>query len=263
VGLSRSTARYRARPRPDEANLVERLKQFARKRRRRGYRLAHRELRRCGMVVNHKRVHRLWRREGLSVPPHRSRKRIRGAGTPRALVANRPNRVWCLDFVEDRTLSGARLRILCVTDEFTRESLAIGAGGSFRCERVCAVLERLMNERGGPGALRMDNGPEFVALALRGLCHRRGTDPAYIEPGKPWQNGFAESFHARLRDEFLAGEVFLSVLEAQVRLDLWRRYWNQERLHSSLGYQTPAEFANWWAADGMKNKAETKALAGT
>ncbi len=109
----------------------------------------------------------------------------------------------------------------------------------------------------------MDNGPEFVALALRGICHRRGIDPAYIEPGKPWQNGLAESFMARLRDEFLDGEVFLSVLEAQVRLGLWRRYWNEERLHSSLGYQTPEEFAARWAADGMKNKVETKALAGT
>jgi transposase InsO family protein len=131
--------------------------------------------------------------------------------------------------------------------EFTRESLAIEVGGSFRSERVCAVLEQLMTGRGRPGALRMDiigasrrNGPEFVALALRGLCHRSGIDPAYIEPGKPWQNGFAESFMARLRDEFLDGEAFLSVLEAQVRLGLWRRYWNEERLHSSLGYQTPA-----------------------
>jgi transposase InsO family protein len=168
-----------------------------------------------------------------------------------------------LDFVEDRTLGGTKLRILCVTDEFTRESLAIEVGSSFRSERVCTVLEQLMNERGGPGALRMDNGPEFVALALRGLCHRRGIDPAYIEPGKPWQNGFAESFMARLRDEFLDGEVFFSVLEAQVRLGLWRRYYNEERLHSSLGYQTPEEFAARWAADGMKNKAETKALAGT
>ena len=114
-----------------------------------------------------------------------------------------------------------------------------------------------------PAALRMDNGPEFVALTLRGLCHRRGIDPAYIEPGKPWQNGFAESFISRLRDEFLDAEVFLSVLEAQARLGVWRRYYNEERLHSSLGYQTPEEFAARWATDGMKNKAETKALAGT
>jgi transposase InsO family protein len=264
VGLSRSTARYRSRPRADEAQLVERLKEFARKRRRRGYRLAHRELRRAGMLVNHKRVYRLWRREGLSVPLRRSRKRVRGSAPPRSLVADRPDRVWCLDFVEDRTLGGTRLRILCVTDEFTRESLAIEGGRSFRCERVCSVLEGLIVQRGGPpGALRMDNGPEFVALALRGLCHRHGVSAAYITPGKPWQNGFAESFHSRLRDEFLDGEVFLSVLEAQVRLGLWRRYYNEERLHSSLEYQTPSEFAAHWAADRAKNAAETKALTGT
>ena len=234
----------------DEAALVERLKQIANKKRRRGYRLAHRELRRQGWPVNHKRVHRLWKREGLSVPPRRSRKRLRGACTPpRALVADRPNAVWCLDFVEERILSGALVRILCVTDESTRELLAIEAGGSFRGERVCTVLEQLVVQRGRPGALRMDNGPEFVALALRGLCHRRDIDPAYIEPGKPWQNGFAESFHARLRAEFLDGEVFLSVLDGQVRLGLWRRYYNEERLHSRLEYQTPAEFAARWAAE--------------
>ena len=264
MGLSRSTARYQARAKADEAALVERLKQFARKRRRRGYRLAHQDLQRTGVTVNHKRVYRLWKREGVSVPPRRSRKRIRNrSSTSRALVAERPNTVWCLDFVEDRTLAGGKLRILCVSDEFTRESLSIEVGGSFRCERVCAVLEQLMTERGRPAALRMDNGPEFVALALRGLCHRCGIDPAYIEPGKPWQNGFAESFISRLRDEFLDAEVFLSVLEAQVRLGVWRRYYNEERLHSSLGYQTPEEFAARWVTDGMKNKAETKALAGT
>jgi len=213
------------RPRSDEAQLVERLKEFARKRRQRGYRLAHQELRRAGMVVNHKRVYRLWRCEGLCVPARRrTRKRIRTTAAPRAVVANRPNRVWCLDFVEDRTLGGTRLRILCVTDEFTRESLTIEVGCSFRSERLCSTLERLFATRSVPAALRMDNGPEFVALALRGLCHRRGVSAAFIAPGKPWQNGFAESFHARLRDEFLDGEAFLSVLEAQVRLGVWRRY---------------------------------------
>ncbi len=263
LGLSRSSARYRARPKADEADLVERLKEFASKRRRRGYRLAHRKLRREGILVNHKRVYRLWRRERLSVPARRTRKRIRNVTPRRAIEADGPNGVWCLDFVEDGTLSGANLRILCVSDEFTRESLAIEAGTSFGSARVCAVLEGLMGERGVPAALRMDNGPEFVALSLRGLCHRRGINPAYIEPGKPWQNGFAESFHSRLRDEFLDGEAFLSVLEAQVRLGLWRRYYNQERLHSSLEYQTPSEFAARWAADRAKNAAEAKALTGT
>jgi transposase InsO family protein len=264
AGQARSVARYRpgSPKRVDEAALVERLKQIATKKRRRGYRLAHRELRRWGWFVNHKRVHRLWKREGLSVPPRKSRKRVRSVWAVRAITADCPNQVWCLDFVEDRTLSGGRLRILCVTDEFTRESLAIKVGRSFRCEQVCSSLDELIGQRGVPSALRMDNGPEFMALALRGLCHRRGIDAAYIEPGKPWQNGFAESFHARLRDEFLDAEAFLSVLEAQVRLGLWRRYYNEERLHSSLDYQTPGEFASKWAGQERKNRVETKVAGG-
>ena len=226
----------------DEADLLERLTEFAKKRRRRGYRLAYQELRRRGgpfatvATVNHKRVYRLWRREGLSVPPRRPHKRIRNIVPLREVTADKPNTVWCLDFLQDNTLNGAKLRILSVSDEFTRESLALEAGRSFKSERVCQEVESLSAKRGVPVALRMDNGPEFVALALRGLCHRHGINAAYIEPGKPWQNGFAESFHARLRDEFLDGEVFLSTVDAQVRLGLWRHYWNEERLHSSIGY---------------------------
>ncbi len=162
-------------------------------------------------------------------------------------------------------MSGTKLRILSVTDEWTRESLALEVGCSFKSERVCRELEALIAERGAPAALRMDNGPEFVALALRGLCHRNRINAAYIQPGKPWQNGFAESFHARLRDEFLNGEIFLSVLDAQVRLHIWRRYWNEERLHSSLGYQTPIEFAQRWKTENQSQQTDgkTKALTGS
>jgi len=166
-----------------------------------------------------------------------------------------------LDFLEDRTLSGQELRILCVSDEFTRESLVIEAARSFRSERVCGVLQEVMSRRGAPCALRMDNGPEFIALALRGLCHRHGISAAHIEPGKPWQNGVVENFHSRLRDEFLDGEVFLSVFEAQVRLETWRRDYNEERLHSSLGYVTPSEYAARWAAKAA-NESKTKAALG-
>jgi transposase InsO family protein len=254
--------RYTKRPQADEADLVERLKEFARKRRRRGYRLAHQELRRTGGAfasINHKRVQRLWRREGLSIPPRRPSKHVRNTAPAREVSADKPNSVWCLDFVQENTLGGAKLRILSVTDEFMRESLALEVGRSFKSERVCEVLEALMAERGGvPAALRMDNGPEFVALALRGLCHRHGISAAYIDPGKPWQNGFAESFHARLRDEFLDGEVFLSVVDAQARLGIWRRYWNEERLHSSLGYNTPAEFARRWESENRDRQAGGK-----
>lgn len=261
--VSRSTARYVPRAVPeDEPILVERLQQFAQRRRRRGYRLAHQELCRSGMKVNHKRVHRLWKREGLSVPPRRQRKRIRHVAPLRPVTAEAPNQVWCCDFLEDGTLDGRKLRILCVTDEFTRESLAIEAGRSFRSERVCRVLKVLMSRRGVPGALRMDNGPEFIALVLRGLCYRSGIDASHIEPGKPWQNGFAESFHSRLRDELLDGEVFWSLRQAQVKLEWWRQDYNQQRLHSSLGYQTPQEFAMQWHETGT-NAARTQAGIGS
>ena len=121
------------------------------------------------------------------------------------------------------------------------------------------MLEQVMARRGVPEALRLDNGPEFIALALRGLCHHKGINPAYIEPGKPWQNGFAESFHSRLRDEFLDGEVLYSVRHAQVRLENWRRDWNEARLHSSLGYVTPRHFAGKW----VQNEAMTQAACGS
>jgi putative transposase len=241
---------------------VERLHKFARRRRRRGYRLAHRELRRDGFGVNHKRVYRLWKQEKLNVPPRRSRKRIRGVNALRSITADQPNAVWCLDFLHENTLDGGKLRILCISDEFTRQSMAMEVGRSFRSERICAVLEELMITHGVPGALRMDNGPEFIALALQGLCGRKGIDTAHIEPGKPWQKGFAESFHSRLRDEFLDGEVFGSLLEAQVRLGIWRHDYNEERLHSSLGYATPNEFATRWKEE-TANRSKAKAALGS
>jgi putative transposase len=262
VRLSRTAARYRAHPkRYDNDQLVERLKEIARTKRRRGYRLAHRQLRQEGIKVNHKRVHRLWKAAGLSVPARKSRKRLRRTATPRTVVADRPNSVWCIDFAQDRTIHGTKLRILCVTDEFTRESLALEVSRSFTSEQVCQVLERLFVTRGKPSALRTDNGPEFVALALKGLCHRHGINAAYIEPGKPWQNGFAESFVSRLRDEFLDGEALLSVLDAKTRLGIWRRYYNEERLHSRIGYQTPRQFAASWGESSRKS-AETKESIG-
>lgn len=141
-----------------------------------------------------------------------------------------------------------------MSDEFTRQALTIEVRTHFVSERVVAALQRLTRQRATPGALRMDircasaSGPEFVALALRGFRHRAGINPAYIDPGKPWQNGYAEGFHSRLRDEFLDGEQFHGVRDAQVHLESWRCYFNEERLHSSLGYQTPAEFAAAWQA---------------
>jgi transposase InsO family protein len=237
----------------EESNLVERLKQFVRnpRKRRRGYRLAHKDIARewmkAGKALNHKRVYRLWRREGLSVAPRRVRKRIRTGNCVGGHVAGQPNAVWCFDFIEIKSIRRQKLRVFCVSDEFTRESLAIEVETSFVSEKVCAVLERLIAKHGMPNAFRMDNGPEFIALALRGLCHRRGINAAYIDPGKPWQNGYAESFHSRLRDEYLDGEVFWGVRDARVGLSSYRSYFNTERLHSSLGYQTPIEFVASWS----------------
>ena len=267
LGLPRSSARYECRKSStEEIKLVECLREFKshRHKRRRGYRLVHKEIQREwakeGKRINHKRIYRLWKREKLTVMPQRVYRRIRSGKPVGKLVSTSPNQVWCFDFMEVMSLSGQRLRILCVSDEFTRESLAIEVGTSFVSERVCATLEKLMKKRGVPGAFRMDNGPEFIALALRGLCHRWKVNAAYIEPGKPWQNGFAESFHARIRDEYLDGEVFLGVRDAQVKLDGYRRYFNLKRLHSSLGYKTPAEFATLFKArEGRASEAHAKA----
>ncbi len=255
IDLARASARYERRASSDEETaLVECFKKFKRHphTRRRGYRLIHREIQRDwakkGKKINHKRIYRLWKREGLTVEPRRTQKHIRTGRPVGKLIAQGVNGVWCFDFIEVKSGNGQKLRIFCVSDEFTRESLAIEVGTSFVSERVCGTLEKLMKKRGIPGAFRMDNGPEFIALALRGLCWRCGIEAAYIEPGKPWQNGFAESFHSRLRDEYLDGEVFFGVKDAQVGLDGYRRYFNFERFHSSLGYKTPLEFACWSAA---------------
>jgi putative transposase len=158
------------------------------------------------------------------------------------LVANHPIAIWCFDFIEIKAIRRQKLRVFCVSDEFTRENLAIDVETSFVSEKICAVLEKLMAEHGISRALRMDIGPEFIAMVLRGLCHRCGINAAYIDQTKPWQNGYAESFHSRLRDEYLDGEVFWGVQDARVGLSSYRSYFNTERLHSSLGYQTPSEF---------------------
>ena len=247
---------------------MERLKEIGAKHKRFGYRRAHALLRRAGQRVNHKRVHRLWKREGLSVKRRTKRKRLGVPKQERICAADRPNAVWCVDFVQDQTMTGRKLRFLTVTDEFTRESLAVEVGLSLPATTVCRVLEEAIARRGcAPLHLRSDNGPEFIALALRGFCYRSGMKTAYIDKGKPWQNGFAESFHGRLRDEFLNMEVFLSLLDAKTRTENWRDWYNRERPHSSLGYQTPDEFAAKWRVENppenQRKAAETNTTAGT
>ena len=198
-----------------------------------------------GEAVNRKRVHRLWRREGLKVPQvQRKRRRLGSSGngcTRRR--AERPNHVWSYDFVMDRTADGRRLKVLPVVDEFTRECLTIEVERGMDAEAVVSTLEYLFELRGEPEHIRSDNGPEFIAEAVRSWLARRGSKTLYIEPGSPWENAYSESFNSRLRDESLDREVFETLKEAKVIIEDHRLESNHGRLHSSLRYRTPAEFA--------------------
>jgi putative transposase len=196
----------------------------------------------AGWVVNDKRVERIWRCEGLKVParqPKRSRLFLSDGSCVR-LRAERPNHVWSYDFVEDRTHEGRKYRMLNVIDEFTHECLAIRIDRKLRSTDVIDVLSDLFILRGVPAHVRSDNGPEFVAKAVRNWIGAVGATAAYIEPGSPWENGFIESFNARLRDELLNGEIFYSLAEARTVIESWRRFYNTQRPHGSLGYKPPA-----------------------
>ena len=197
---------------------------------------------RDGFAMSPGRAHRLWRVAKLQVPRKRPRKRI-ASSRPRPQTPVGPNQVWAFDFVFDACADGRQLKCLTVADEFTKEGLAIEVDGRIRSGRVIEVLSRLVSERGAPKHLRSDNGPEFVSRALLKWIVDQGIDTALIEPGKPWQNGVNESFNGKFRDECLSLEWFRSRAEAKIVIENWRRHYNTVRPHSSLDYQTPAEFA--------------------
>jgi len=241
IGMSRSGYRYRQKKK-DDAELISKLREYSKAHPTSGYRFAWVHVRRCGMMVNHKLVHRLWRECGLCQPRRRKRRRA-GPRSETPVRAEFRAHVWCYDFMEDRTINGQCLRILTVEDEFTREGLAAEVDFSMPASRVVEVLERLFSEYGAPQYLRSDNGPEFIADVLRRWLEDRGVKTEYIEPGKPWQNGKCERFNGTLRGECLDREVFHSLLDARVKTEEWRRYYSNERPHSSLGYLTPDEFA--------------------
>ena len=247
TGISRSGYRYHARPRDDVA-LSGTLREYSQQHPREGYRkaLAY-AITILGEPVNHKRVERIWRKEGLSVP-QKKRKRRRGKGVPQPPVALCPNHVWAMDFVEDSSVDGRTLRFFAVTDEFTRESLVIEVGRSFRAKDVKATLAWLFVEFGKPAFIRCDNGPEFVAAEVAKWLEKKGVNPAYIEPGKPWQNGKCESFNGRFRDECLNLEIFYGVMDAKAMVNRWRRHYNETRPHGSLGYVAPRVFKRQWLA---------------
>jgi len=243
-GLLEITRRsFRRAPGPDRnRELRERLKTLAEERRRWGCPMLYQVLRREGWRVNHKRVERLYRAEGLSLRRRRRRKRLSHLRVvrPRATAANQ---AWALDFVHDTLFSGRRFRALTVIDEWSRESLAIEVDLSLTGERVARVLDRVASGRGLPAVLQSDNGPEFTSRALDQWAYDNQVRLQFIEPGKPIQNAFIESFNGRLREECLNQHLFLSLDDAQSKIEQWRSEYNRERPHSSLGYLPPEEFA--------------------
>lgn len=215
-----------------------------------GYRRITAMLRSEGWTVNAKRVERIWRREGLKVPqkqPKKGRLWLNDGSWVR-LRPKHPNHVWSYEFVEGRTHNGRKFRMLNIIDEFTRECLAIRIDRKLNSTDVIDALSDLFILRGVPGHVRSDNGPEFIAKAMREWIVAVGAKTAFIEPGSPWENGYCESFNSKLRDELLNGEIFYSLAEAKVIIEAWRRYYNTERPHSSLGNRPPAPEAIIWPA---------------
>jgi putative transposase len=245
LGVARSVVRYQARLPDKDGELVARMHELARENPRYGYRRVAALLRAEGWRVNNKRVRRLWRREGLKIPKKEKKKRRlghSGNGCVRRRAA-RMNEVWSYDFIFDQTADGRRLKILPIVDEFTRECLVMLVARRLTAQDVVKALAKAAVQRGMPEHLRSDNGPEFIAEAVKVWLTKEGTKTLYIEPGSPWENAYSESFNSRLRDELLNGELFSSEKEAVVLLEHWRRAYNEERPHSSLGYVAPAVFA--------------------
>ena len=245
LGQSRSTQRYQRRRKSDEPALIQAMHALVRRYPRRGYRLICGLLRQDGWRVNRKRVYRLWKQEKLKVPVKQRKKRRLGTsahGITRQ-QAEHKDHVWAWDFIHDRDERGRPLKWLSLIDEYTRECLALEAGRSMKAVDVVDIVSQVMAIRGVPRFIRSDNGPEFIAEALRRFLGAAGVQTLYIEPGAPWQNGFAESFHSRLRDELLNAELFAGLADAKALAASWRNDYNHRRPHSSLGYATPAAYA--------------------
>lgn len=241
----RSAQRYRPKIADDEPRLVEAMLAIVRQRPRFGYRRVWALMRADGWRVNRKRVYRLWRLKGLTVPQKRVKKRRLGM-SDNGIVrrrAMRMNEVWSIDFIFDRTTNGRSIKWLSVIDECTRECLGLEVKRSMGANEVMEVLSELVLIRGVPAHVRCDNGPEFIAQAIRRWLALSGVKTLYVEPASPWQNGFVESFHSRLRDELLEMEVFESLKEAKLLATHWRLDYNHRRPHSGLKYMTPAAFA--------------------
>ena len=241
TGMGRSSCRYPARRRED-AKLRERLRELAGERRRFGYRRLTVLLGREGWQVNHKRVYRLYCEEGLMVR-RRQRKRLKAEARRPLARPRQANQLWTMDFTHDNLANGRKFRTLNLMDGYTRESPRIEVDTSLPGLRVVRVLEEVARERGYPQAIQVDNGPEFISRVVDQWAFEHRVELHFIEPGKPTQNAFIESFNVRFRDECLNENWFLTLQEAREKIEMWRRDYNQARPHSALGYQTPEEFA--------------------
>lgn len=243
LGLARSSFYRPSRASVESRRVRKEVLELSAKHPRYGYRRITALLRREGFEVNAKRIARIRREEGLKVSKKQRRMRRLGVSTAERLKAERPRQVWSWDFVADQTENGSNFRILTLLDEHTRECLATHAAWSIRAVDVITVVEAAIARHGAPEHIRSDNGPEFIAYAIQDWLEVQTIKTLYIKPGSPWENGHIESFHDKLRDECLNRELFGSLAEARVILESWRMEYNEYRPHSSLGYQTPREFA--------------------
>ena len=242
LGFDRSSVRYRSTG-SDQTALVLRIRDLARTRVRYGYFRIYILLRREGWPVNHKRVYRLYRNDGLSLRLKRPRRHVSAVDRERSVEASAPNALWSMDFVSDALFDGRRLRALTVVDACTREALVIEVDSGIKGEQVVEAVSRIMAVRGAPKSIRVDNGPEFVSKALDRWAYENGVTLDFSRPGKPTDNAFIESFNGRLRDECLNAHWFLSLADARAKIEAWRRDYNESRPHTSLGWMTPAEYA--------------------
>lgn len=243
LGLARSSY-YRVSQVTDETVVMQQeILRLSEEHPRYGYRRITAMMKRGGYSINEKRVLRVRREAGFKVRKKQRRARRVGLSTARRRQSQKRRDVWSWDFVTDQTANGSHFRILTLIDEYTRECLATHAGWSIKAVDVVTIIEMAIKKNGAPKHIRSDNGPEFIAYAVQDWLKEIDIEILYIKPGSPWENAYIESFHDKLRDELLNREIFGTLREAQIILDTWRCEYNEERPHSSLGYQTPSEFA--------------------
>lgn len=247
AGLRRKSYRYVVVEKPDETE--KRIKELALENPRYGYRRVWACLVREGEEINTKRVYRLWSKLKLGLAKKRPKRKRAAMPKAEVVKAGRADQVWTYDFVFDRVVRGRRLKMLTLVDEYTRECLAVEAAVSITSADVRRVLERVCSTRGCPEAMRSDNGSEFIGASVGDWLEEKGVRRIFSEPGKPWQNGYIESFNGKLRDELLSQTYFNSLRHARAEIEIWRRYYNTERPHSALGYMTPAEFRGKLASE--------------